>query len=288
MLQAEQEKKVVTREETTTIWSDIPRMIADCPGLSEAQASRLIDAVRGNERQLFSILEQVGLVLDHQKKPGLQVEVQKLREQLTRFNNTSELRVERAKRTTARDELTGLHSAKYFKQHLQRRLEGDTGEREFCLVFLDGRGLKEINTRFGHAVGSLFLETIGNILKQTRLNTYDRLCRYGGDEFALLLGSAGLKRAEGVLVRVFDAIQTSSTLKDYPVGMDAGIVHVVLGPVSQRAPYAAQLREAIITEGSLLMSTGKKKAKKRGEAYSRSKCSYRIANGGIKPFVPNV
>ena len=100
------------------------------------------------------------------------------------------------------DSLTGLANYRHLIDVLQGELErsGRTS-RPFSLLLMDLDGLKKINDRHGHVIGSRALCRVATIL---RLNSrsIDTAARYGGDEFALVLPETNVAAAEQVVDRV--------------------------------------------------------------------------------------
>jgi diguanylate cyclase (GGDEF)-like protein len=100
------------------------------------------------------------------------------------------------------DSLTGLANYRYLIDVLNGELErsGRTN-RAFSLLLMDLDGLKKINDRHGHVIGSRALCRVATIL---RLNSrsIDTAARYGGDEFALVLPETNTSAAEQVVERV--------------------------------------------------------------------------------------
>jgi diguanylate cyclase (GGDEF)-like protein len=76
-------------------------------------------------------------------------------------------------------------------------------EQHVALLFLDVDGFKQVNDRFGHSVGDKLLQQVALRLLQC-VRASDTACRYGGDEFAVLLPA--LKRKDGAIV-VADTIR---------------------------------------------------------------------------------
>lgn len=100
------------------------------------------------------------------------------------------------------DSLTGLANYRHLVDILQSELErsGRTN-RAFSVLLMDLDGLKTINDRHGHVIGSRALCRVATIL---RLNSrsIDTAARYGGDEFALVLPETNVAAAEQVAERI--------------------------------------------------------------------------------------
>src|SRR5204863_255923 len=78
-------------------------------------------------------------------------------------------------------------------------------ERPFAVILLDVDGLKRINDRHGHLVGSLALCRVAAVL-QLSCRAIDTAARFGGDEFALVLPEADGVAAGLVMRRVSERL----------------------------------------------------------------------------------
>ena len=101
------------------------------------------------------------------------------------------------------DPLTGLHNRRYLTEELTRELARVRRENiPMSFIAIDLDRFKTINDTYGHAVGDLFLNKVAALLR-TNSRTSDIICRYGGDEFLLVLpganSEAALKRAQEIL-----------------------------------------------------------------------------------------
>ena len=85
------------------------------------------------------------------------------------------------------DGLTDLFSQRYFRDELSKMVLGYEKDRaSFSLIMLDIDFFKEVNDSYGHQVGDHVLSQIADIIKET-VRYGDIPCRYGGEEFAVLL-----------------------------------------------------------------------------------------------------
>ena len=87
------------------------------------------------------------------------------------------------------DELTQLHNRRYFVEALEGEFERAIRyQTEMALIMMDLDFFKKINDTYGHPAGDMVLSKIGEILK-AHVRRNDMACRYGGEEFAVILPS---------------------------------------------------------------------------------------------------
>jgi diguanylate cyclase (GGDEF)-like protein len=104
------------------------------------------------------------------------------------------------------DPLTRLLNRRALMLELHEAPEGIA--RPLALVFLDVDNFKEVNDGHGHAVGDRVLGRFGSLLAEL-VRSGDRAFRVGGDEFALLLWSAGEQEARDVIARIIAAMEAN-------------------------------------------------------------------------------
>jgi diguanylate cyclase (GGDEF)-like protein/PAS domain S-box-containing protein len=92
-----------------------------------------------------------------------------------------------------RDSLTGLFNRRYLEESLHAEL-ARTKRRGMALgvIMMDVDRFKQINDTFGHEAGDVLLQGLGRWLQST-IRAGDISCRYGGDEFVLILPDASLE-----------------------------------------------------------------------------------------------
>ena len=92
------------------------------------------------------------------------------------------------------DAVTGLWNRAYFNQRLAEEVATATRHhRPISLVMLDLDHFKSVNDRFGHPFGDRVLDDTARLL--TRARAGDIACRYGGEEFAIILPSTTVEEA---------------------------------------------------------------------------------------------
>jgi diguanylate cyclase (GGDEF)-like protein/PAS domain S-box-containing protein len=101
-----------------------------------------------------------------------------------------------------RDPLTGLFNRRYMEESLERELRRSIRKKSTVgIIMLDLDHFKRFNDTFGHDLGDTILSAFGDFL-QRHIRSEDLACRYGGEEFTLILPEATLQetyeRAEQV------------------------------------------------------------------------------------------
>lgn len=105
-------------------------------------------------------------------------------------------------RLAAVDPLTGLYNRRYAFAHLERiKGRADRTGRGFALMMLDIDRFKQVNDRFGHAVGDRVLEVVAQRLRDN-LRGVDLLARFGGEEFLVAMPETDLAQARGTAERL--------------------------------------------------------------------------------------
>jgi len=104
--------------------------------------------------------------------------------------------------SAATDPLTELYNRRLFEEHFDKELNRALRyNQHLALVILDLHQFKEVNDRFGHPQGDLFLKTAAATLRKS-LRTSDYAFRIGGDEFALLLVHSDAEQANTLARRI--------------------------------------------------------------------------------------
>ncbi len=150
----------------------------------------------------------------------LRNELQEARTQIAQKQQELETYVSEARTDT----LTGLRNRRSFneeinRQFAQRQRQGIT----FSLLMIDVDHFKQFNDTYGHLAGDLVLRSVARMLTNT-LRNMDFVCRYGGEEFAVICPGSTLTQVAAGAARVRAAIETEViTLKEGQVRVTVSI-----------------------------------------------------------------
>jgi len=116
--------------------------------------------------------------------------------------------VERVKQLAYLDGLTGIFNRRFFElriiEEIERARRFGTG---LAVLMVDIDQFKRLNDEFGHLLGDEVLRQVSSIFSQ-ELRKIDVLCRYGGEEFAILLSQTNAVHALGVAEKLRKAVES--------------------------------------------------------------------------------
>lgn len=117
-------------------------------------------------------------------------------------------------RLSLHDPLTEIYNRRYFDTRLGEEIAfARRSERPLALLMLDLDQFKEYNDRHGHVAGDQILVAFARILTKEIQRKTDFACRYGGEEFAVVLYDTDLWGAKEIAVRILEAVrQTGVTV----------------------------------------------------------------------------
>ena len=132
--------------------------------------------------------------------------------------------VDRLKDQVRTDSLTGLYNYRYFITVLGQEMERTRRTAQAtALIMVDLDFFKKVNDNWGHDVGNQALLTTAQILSKTT-RQLDSCCRYGGEEFAIILPSIDLITALQVAERIRENIeQTPIFVGDVDIALTASL-----------------------------------------------------------------
>ncbi len=121
----------------------------------------------------------------------------------------------------ATDALTGLANRRAFDDRLDRLwAQCTTTGRALALILVDVDFFKRFNDHYGHLGGDACLQAVAEILRNSLRRPEDFVCRYGGEEFAILLPGSDKEGARVIASRIKDAFTSLQiSHKESPLGI---------------------------------------------------------------------
>ncbi|BBO83880.1 hypothetical protein DSCO28_44460 [Desulfosarcina ovata subsp. sediminis] len=186
----------------------------------EVIASRLIQVGASDYLPKTKLSEKVLLriISNALEKAGLRREMRIAQEKLAEMS--------------VRDELTGMFNRRYF---LQEALDREIfGVRRYghgiALCMFDLDHFKSINDTYGHLCGDAILQAFSHILDKG-IRKYDVACRYGGEEFAVILPDTSLEKAVNLCERFREQVdQHEFTYENQTIHITTSVGVTALSP----------------------------------------------------------
>lgn len=105
------------------------------------------------------------------------------------------------------DVVTGLYNHRYFQERLNTEIQSaKKAGYKLALIIIDLDYFKYYNDTFGHQQGDLLLKEVGQIIKEC-IKDMGIVCRYGGDEFAVILPDTRVDQITSVAEKIRRAIE---------------------------------------------------------------------------------
>jgi diguanylate cyclase (GGDEF)-like protein len=142
------------------------------------------------------------------------------------------------------DELTGLHTRRYFYETLAREIaRAQRYNRRLALVVFDLDDFKAINDRSGHLAGDAVLSAVAERVRDVVRHS-DIGCRVGGDEFAVVLPESTLADARQLYDRILAAVSSRPIGYANGLRLSAGIAE--LRPEDDSVTFFQRADEALL------------------------------------------
>jgi diguanylate cyclase (GGDEF)-like protein/PAS domain S-box-containing protein len=139
-----------------------------------------------------------------------------------------------------RDPLTGLFNRRFMQECLDRELlRGTRKNRSLAVIFIDVDHFKRFNDVFGHEAGDQVLRSMGDFFR-SHFRGDDIICRYGGEEFAIILPESSAQDAAGRAELLRIAARTLK-LKHNDVTLDPVTISAGIAGFPEHASSAGEL-----------------------------------------------
>ena len=237
------------------------------PDLAGAAQLGAVDCVPFRSRQVIAELEKLKQALAtsqedanaaHKQIGVLTDTIRQLRQEATR----REQELVQVRHFAYHDDLTGLPKRSLLLDRLNQAIvQATRKKKQVGLLLLDLDGFKGINDRLGHATGDKILQRVAERLL-TCIRDADTACRYGGDEFVILLPDIDGKKSTAQVAQKLRAHLADPYLVDnHSIAVTASIGVAVY-------PFDGTSQEDLIRRADIAMYLAKARYRAKARATS--------------------
>ena len=156
------------------------------------------------------------------------------------------------------DDMTGLYNRRYFDRHLGVMLsKAQSQDRDMALMILDIDHFKSVNDNYGHDIGDAVLREFAARLKRN-IRGVDLACRFGGEEFVVLMPDTDYRQAETIAERVRQSISERS----FEIGADRHLSVTVSAGVTLNEARS-ETPESLIKRADVALYRAKREGRNR-------------------------
>ncbi|MCZ6855396.1 MAG: GGDEF domain-containing protein, partial [Gammaproteobacteria bacterium] len=162
------------------------------------------------------------------------------------------------------DELTGVYNFRYFKNRIEQEINRvKRYDRGMSLLMIDVDDFKNFNDKNGHLEGNVALKKLAGILGKS-VRDVDMVCRYGGEEFAVILPTT---RKNGALTTA-EKLRTRVERARFSGGANQPQGRVTISIGVATVPGDASNSEELIARADAALYRAKALGKNRVESFS--------------------
>lgn len=164
-------------------------------------------------------------------------------------------------RSSSIDKLTGSYTRKYMEELLSYQIDlAEETNGMFSVIMLDLDHFKQVNDRYGHQTGDKVLKETCEIIKNN-IRKEDVCCRYGGEEFIVVLPDTDSKEALEAAERIRVQVEAAKILgESTPVTISMGIASY---------PIHAQWKQELIEKADQALYVSKELGRNRCQVWSK-------------------
>lgn len=165
---------------------------------------------------------------------------------------------EKVEELAIRDGLTGLYLRRYLIERIAEEISRQLRrKKELSFLMIDLDKFKLYNDRLGHVAGDIVLKAVAMILSETFREPGDLVCRYGGEEFAVLLPDCPKEKAIEL------AEEVRKKIKKQDIILRKQVSHITVSIGVATFPADAQVKDELIQKADQAMYEAKNKGRDR-------------------------
>ena len=150
---------------------------------------------------------------------------------------------------STKDQLTGIRNRRYFDEMLDREFRrGRRTKKNLSLIMIDLDYFKTVNDNYGHLVGDLCLKTVAQTIYDMVRRPPDSVCRYGGEELAIVLPETSFEGARHLAERIRQQVEDLELhVEDQLIKITLSIgVSSLVPNIGMKSNYIIELADAAL------------------------------------------
>lgn len=133
----------------------------------------------------------------------------------------------RLKSMAVTDSLTGAYNRRYLEEQAGQAMDSWQRYRHCStMLLIDVDYFKRINDKYGHSVGDLAIKRLVEVISR-RIRAVDILCRFGGEEFVVLLQETGIESALRIAEELRVLVESANILPEGHMTISTGVCEVI-------------------------------------------------------------
>lgn len=165
---------------------------------------------------------------------------------------------QRLEELAIKDGLTGLYLRRYLMERLEEEIaRGVRSKYELSFLMIDLDRFKQYNDTFGHIAGDIVLRNLAQVLVEHFSRPGDLICRYGGEEFCILLPDCPKAKAAELAEKLRQKMQSQEIM------LRRQKTHVTISVGVASFPKDARLKEELIFKADAALYQAKEGGRNR-------------------------
>ena len=235
---------------------ELANLLGRASKVAEGKENELLDVPR--EGELAELANSFNVILAERDET-----IEKLEEAKERIEKLAG----RVRQQAVIDGLTGAYNRRYFQMQFKREMErAERNGQNLGLGMIDVDKFKDFNDTHGHPAGDRMLKKLAELI-QENIRDSDTVCRYGGDEFTVILPETGegpMNRKNGrkILQRVKKAVENHEF--EGGQGLSGPIRdHITISAGLAMFPHDARDAEEVVIHADRMLYRAKEEGRNR-------------------------
>ncbi len=221
------------------------RTLGDIFGIRNIQSALLlpvVDLATGEIQGTFNLFHTSDALIGNESREASQEAAQLASQAISRA-----LVLEKALAMASSDELTGLINRRGYYQRFESEIErARRHQTPLCVALMDVDHFKHFNDTYGHLSGDLVLRALAELFTQN-LRRSDVICRFGGEEFAILLPDTSLKSAVELMDRLRQNVEALELngFNGEPLKVTISVGVAAVNTLPKASPHRSEISDTL-------------------------------------------